>query len=474
MRHLNFHIKSLYLALVVLVPMTNVMAQMTNSGNFRTHVGSKIGLYGDFTNNGTFTSNLGEFHLVGTDSINLNGSNIFQVDSLIVDRDDDTKLDQEFQISSHATFSKGILYSDRSDSDSMFFHFTDDATHSGSSDTCFVDGVIRKTGDDAFVFPIGDYEQIQQAAITAPEVVTDHFTAYYHQVSPFVYGFDTYRKETSIKHVSLCEFWQIDRTGGTSDVAVQLYYDLNSCSVDSPCDLAVVRWGEISDTSMWRDHGNGGVTGTLVSGTVVSGVGCAVIDSITSFSPFTLASTQANNPLPVELINFDALLNNKGDVDLFWQTATEINNEKFILQHLNTENEWVQITEVDGAGNSQEVLDYFSLHRTPHQGMNYYRLQQYDYDGARSTSPVRSVWVESQHDFIVAPNPTKGEFVVQLLNNNLSVEEVRLFSPIGQEIDIQSIMKSQTDNSIHLNVESFAAGIYLVSVGDEQVKIVKI
>ena len=211
MQKLNNHI-TLFTTTILLVFgfCFQASSQLTNSGNFRTHTEGNVGLFCDFTNNGTFSSNLGEMYLAGTDSINLTGSSPFQVDSLIVIRTDDTKLDQQLEVSSHATFTTGIIYSDKADKATEFVHFTDDATHLGASDASHVDGVVRKTGNDAFVFPVGDYLQIQEATISAPLLVTDHFTAHYHQVSPFVYGFDTYQKENGLNHVSLCEFWIID------------------------------------------------------------------------------------------------------------------------------------------------------------------------------------------------------------------------------------------------------------------------
>ena len=46
------------------------------------------------------------------------------------------------------------------------------------------------------------------------------------------------------------------------------------------------------------------------------------------------------------------------NVLLSWQTASEINNEKFIVEKSFDANNWFQIGEVKGAGNSANVLNY--------------------------------------------------------------------------------------------------------------------
>ena len=77
-----------------------------------------------------------------------------------------------------------------------------------------------------------------------------------------------------------------------------------------PCDLAVVRWD--SGDNEWQNKGNGGgVLGSTVSGSVMTGSGCAVPGDVTEFSPFTFGTTGATNALPVELISFDVKIESK-------------------------------------------------------------------------------------------------------------------------------------------------------------------
>jgi hypothetical protein len=109
---------------------------------------------------------------------------------------------------------------------------------------------------------------------------------------------------------------------------------------------------------------------------------------ITSLSPFAMGSS--GSPLPIELTRFDAMLLEK-QVALTWTTATEINNEYFLVQHSADGRDYTDIGMVLGAGTTTQAQSYSYQHDTPARGANYYRLQQVDYDGAFSFSPVRVV-----------------------------------------------------------------------------------
>lgn len=114
-------------------------------------------------------------------------------------------------------------------------------------------------------------------------------------------GYSRTQVDPSFQSISSCEYWVLDRTNGTSNVNVTLSFrpTFGDCSgVTDPSTLLVARW----DGSTWTNEGNSASSGTT-TGTVTS-------NSVTSFSPFTLASTDhIANPLPIELVNFTAKVN---------------------------------------------------------------------------------------------------------------------------------------------------------------------
>lgn len=84
--------------------------------------------------------------------------------------------------------------------------------------------------------------------------------------------------------------------------------------------------------------------------------------------------------LPVELLSFAAV--KKGEkTRITWQTASEHNNDLFILQRATDHGEFTQIGNIQGSGNSNQVQSYSFTDEKPQAGVNYYRLKQVDFDG---------------------------------------------------------------------------------------------
>ena len=118
------------------------------------------------------------------------------------------------------------------------------------------------------------------------------------------------------------------------------------------------------------------------------------------------------NPLPLELLSFDAVVaDNNTDVQLSWSTASERNNAYFTIEHtFNGKSE--MIAEVAAQGGEGEGADYRYLHINQPVGTHYYRLYQIDVDG---TTTVASEWVavviEDANQPVltasVVPNPGK-------------------------------------------------------------------
>ena len=95
--------------------------------------------------------------------------------------------------------------------------------------------------------------------------------------------------------------------------------------------------------------------------------------------------------LPIELISFSGEKNLNYN-ELNWSTATERDNDYFILEYSENGNDWELISRIPGAGNSIEIINY----SFPHYGfnksnINYYRLSQFDYDGKSKEYPVISM-----------------------------------------------------------------------------------
>ena len=101
-----------------------------------------------------------------------------------------------------------------------------------------------------------------------------------------------------------------------------------------------------------------------------------------------LIAQKPNDTLPVELVYFNG--NIEGNtIQLFWGTATEINNFGFNIQRSVDSLNWDVIGFVFGHGTSFSPKDYnFTDTTIVESNTYYYRLQQIDNDGKLEYSEV--------------------------------------------------------------------------------------
>ena len=327
----------------------------------------------------------------------------------------------------------------------------DNVTATSASDASYVDGPVRKVGNDVFAFPVGDDNNYQPIYITAPGVTTDAFEAQYFETDPDAL-YDDASKAVGIDHVSSCEYWLLNRTAGTSNVSVTLTWDPNSCGVTNLSTLLVSRW----NGTQWTSHGNGGTGGTVTTGTIISS------GLVTSFSPFTLASSTSANPLPIQLLEFTA--NPVGaQVVLNWSTLQEKNNRYFEVEKSQHGLEWTVLGKLDGETNSNRKKEYALVDTSPYNGLSYYRLKQVDHDGSFSYSPIVSVQFQNPSDVSVYPNPA-GEFMI-LKGAGQDPKKILLYNALGQPVKAST---RQHNEGLMLLTNELPTGMYLLKISDRE------
>jgi len=437
--------------------------QVRNIGDMRMHTGAVVSLRGDFTNDGTFNNNVGTLHLNGTSLQNLNGNSVIQVFDLLMNNGGGVKLDNQLEITNTFNFTNGVLASDRVDLNTEFVHFLAGSSVTGTpNDASHIDGVVRKTGNTAFTFPIGNLGNYQWASIGAPSNITDHFTGFYVQQNPTTAGFSNASIAPGcINHVSACEYWIINRTGGTSAVPVTLTWDANSCGVTHMCELVVARWG----AGQWNSEGNGGTTGTTTAGSVTSGTGCGTCgtpQAVVNFSPFTLASQTVNNPLPVQSLVFQAKAVENTWVDIEWQTLREINTRLFVVERSADAHNWLAISQREAAGNSDRPITYQVADKQPLQGKSYYRLRSISQNQSVSFSQIETVWIGETSRFALFPNPTTETLYIQYPAYLESPPQVQVFNNLGVKIPITAYQEG--NSLLRLDVKGLANATYIIQI----------
>ncbi|MCB0583588.1 MAG: T9SS type A sorting domain-containing protein [Phaeodactylibacter sp.] len=165
--------------------------------------------------------------------------------------------------------------------------------------------------------------------------------------------------------------------------------------------------------------------------------------------------------LPVELLSFAAQPKG-GAVLLSWATATETNSDYFSVEHSTDGRHFREIGRVAAAGASLEKHDYSFTDFSPHKGLNYYRLDEHDLDGAHAYSPVRSVVLENKNAWSVTPTLAHQAVAIEWQEAPAGKATVEVFNLAGQQAF--SLEAPAQTGAIQIPVEGWAPGMYLVVV----------
>ncbi len=189
---------------------------------------------------------------------------------------------------------------------------------------------------------------------------------------------------------------------------------------------------------------------------------------------FTLGTINNNQtPLPVELVRFEAAPKcEEQTVQFMWTTASEINNDYFVLERSKDASNWEEIERCDGAGNTTATINYTSVDKTPLSGVSFYRLKQVDFNGEFTYSQVESVNLTCKDDLTVHPNPTTDH--VKLTGENLEeLGQIEIYNALGEKMSALIKHTKRSGSEIVLDLTALPAGVYYITTKTTSNKIVK-
>jgi N-terminal domain of BNR-repeat neuraminidase/Secretion system C-terminal sorting domain len=265
--------------------------------------------------------------------------------------------------------------------------------------------------------------------------------------------------------------WKVTRTN--IDQTYNMDIRLDACAVLGSIDVTDLRL-LVDDDGDFSNGGtqcyfNGDGTGIVISYTnpyiTISGISITHIpNNQTRF--ITVASVNSATPLPVELTYFEADLNQNRVVDLYWNTASELNNDFFTIEKSFNGTDWTFFKNTDAAGTSTETNSYSLKDENPTTGINYYRLSQTDVDGGVSFHGIRSVYLDQIPSVQVYPNPTQHSIFVSFRSKGDN--KVYLFDISGRLIYSSNILQNTV-----IQIEDLAKGLYILKTSTgEEVKVV--
>lgn len=357
---------------------------------------------------------------------------------------------------------------------------------SNTSVESYINGHVVKTISSAgggFTFPIGSANRWRPAYVENVSTGGLDWEAEYLEGSATDEAGVTNLtpSNATIETMSTMEYWKIsDGNAAPSGVTATVGLSWGDVSYVSSVQsereqMEVMVWN--SGNSNWDDFGGANFSSghSQTEGTLSSSSAVSFSENI-----ITLGSTDLANPLPVELVSFTGKVQD-GEILLSWETASELNNDYFIVEHSVDGRTFTEIGEVLGAGTTTVSQNYTFAHSSPSYPDNYYRLMQVDFDGAFEYSDVILVRIQNSIitddlDFVMYPNPSTGAMVnIELValdySKPLLIEVVNLS---GMRILSERYESGDFERLINLDLGySIKSGVYIVRIMQDDRQVVK-
>lgn len=183
--------------------------------------------------------------------------------------------------------------------------------------------------------------------------------------------------------------------------------------------------------------------------------------------PASVSNPESGTPLPIELLSFTASME-ANTIRLYWSTATEVNNDYFIIEKSNDDGEnFAAIVKINGAGTTSSLSEYsYTDHFLLTGQTMYYRLKQVDFDGTSTTSKIIFL-SPNLGEVKFYPNPFTDELNIQGVSDQTPIAYV-VVSPQGKV----STGKSKKSKLIEI-LKNSAPGLYYLKIGTQSFSLVK-
>lgn len=185
-------------------------------------------------------------------------------------------------------------------------------------------------------------------------------------------------------------------------------------------------------------------------------------NNLSGFSDFGFGSRNNANPLPVELTNFTVSC--EEEVVIRWTTASERDNDKFVVEKTTDLQNWMEVQEVKGQGNSTHTTNYKITDKHDNEVV-YYRLTQVDFNGKTTHfQPKSSLCREETFSIHVYPNPASNNLFIEA--NNSFIQALTVVDNVGKIVAQKTLPEKAINYS--LTISHLANGIYTLLISTDK------
>ena len=163
--------------------------------------------------------------------------------------------------------------------------------------------------------------------------------------------------------------------------------------------------------------------------------------------------------LPVSWLSTSAEQIDGPEYRVSWSTASELNNNYFVVEYLDDSENWVEGAMVESlaeSGNSQTKLEYSADVTNYSNGQIAFRVKQVDFDGAFDYSSVAIPSRAERAEYKIA---TLGNNRIKIFVESRELVPVAIFNADGAEVSRGEIMDSKEFSLPN-------AGVYIIELGE--------
>ncbi|MCB0284239.1 MAG: T9SS type A sorting domain-containing protein [Calditrichae bacterium] len=274
------------------------------------------------------------------------------------------------------------------------------ATVSSGSNSSHINGAVSKVlaSTSLFTLPVGNGSKWRRVGITPESATSETYTVRFFNNSPPAGAIGA-----GLNHISTVEYWTVSNPGGTG-ASITLHWEDASDGVDQTRNDIVV--AQLVG-STWTNRGGSTSGGLDAPGKVTSNE----ISGTFSTTNFTLASTTADNSLPVEMAAFEATPD-FDKVTINWKTASEVENLGFNIYRKSAIDEnWIQVNDaiISGRGNYSGETNYEFVDNAVVAGQTYeYKLESVSINGVINVEKTVELQIPVPTEYVLFknyPNP---------------------------------------------------------------------
>ena len=191
--------------------------------------------------------------------------------------------------------------------------------------------------------------------------------------------------------------------------------------------------------------------------------------AVTGFSTFYCVD--CSRPLSSSLVNLRGQATGATNT-VYFNTLTEANNSKFIIERSTNGTAFAQVGEVATQaynGNSNSAINYNFIDANPVLGKQFYRIKMVDRAGRATTSQaiiVRRGGTGNLEIVDVRPNPTTGIIYFNVLGTNTTLN-LAVRDITGKTVLTKNFVQGSLSS---LDLSKLAAGVYVIETVDANTK----